>query len=251
MSDFTVIIPARFASTRFPGKPLVDIHGKTMVQRVYEQAKQSSAIRVCIATDDSRIFDHVESFGGEVILTGANHVSGTDRLQEAANLLNLDDQHIVVNVQGDEPMIPPSVIDQVARNLAGAKDALAATLAEPIDSVDDFLNPNIVKVVADQEGYAHYFSRAPIPWPRDAFAKEKVLPKNYPCLRHLGIYAYRVSLLNLFVSWPVSLLERYESLEQLRIIDHGKKIHIETSCEPVPGGIDTPEDLEKLRAFLR
>ncbi|WGL18565.1 3-deoxy-manno-octulosonate cytidylyltransferase [Microbulbifer bruguierae] len=248
---FDVIIPARFGSSRLPGKPLADIAGKPMVQRVYERAIESRAQRVIVATDDMRVAEVVRAFGGEVCMTSTNHVSGTDRLQEVAANLAVADDRILVNVQGDEPLIPPLVIDQVARNLAQNHRAGVATLAEPITSVEDFLNPNIVKVVAEESGLARYFSRAPVPWPRDAFTHgQQALPDGLNPRRHIGIYAYRAGLLKLFVSWPVAPIERFESLEQLRFLYHGHDIHVADACEEVPGGVDTAQDLERMRALF-
>lgn len=249
--SFYVVIPARYASSRLPAKPLADIAGKTMIQRVYEQASKSAAVKVIVATDDSRIVDAVKAFGGEVCMTSPDHLSGTDRLQEVAHHYGLGDDEIVVNVQGDEPLIPPEVIDQVAHNLAKNSAASVSTLAEPIASIEDFKNPNVVKVVADHNGFALYFSRAPIPWPRDTFAQGAAeLPVDFQPCRHVGIYAYRTALLNRFVGWPAAPLELLESLEQLRVLSCGERIHIEHACADVPGGVDTPEDLERIRAHM-
>lgn len=243
--QFIVVIPARYASTRLPGKPLRDIKGKSMIQRVWEQACKSSASRVVIATDDQRIEAAAVDFGAEVCMTDADHQSGTDRLQEVAKKLNLAADQIVVNVQGDEPMIPPQVIDQVAENLAAASSAGVATLCEPIDSVEDFLSPNAVKVVATTNQLALYFSRAPIPWPRDAFnVAQDSVPNT--ARRHIGIYAYRVDYLNQFITWDIAPLERLESLEQLRFMHNNIAIHVADACAPVPSGIDTEDDLFKL-----
>lgn len=249
--SFTVIIPARYASTRLPGKPLADIGGKPMIIRVVEQARLSKASRVVVATDDLRIAEVVKAFGAEVCMTRADHVSGTDRLQEVGQQLGLSDQDIVVNVQGDEPLIPPEVINQVADNIAKNTQASVATLCEPIADASDFFNPNIVKLVVDNAGLALYFSRAPMPWARDAFAKDKSqLPDSNLFVRHIGIYAYRVSLLNAFIQWSQSPLEQMESLEQLRVLHYGHRIHVAHATAAVPGGVDTPEDLERLRKIL-
>ncbi|SDK20862.1 3-deoxy-manno-octulosonate cytidylyltransferase [Microbulbifer yueqingensis] len=254
MSDqvtFDVVIPARYGSSRLPGKPLADIAGKPMIQRVYERASDSAAERVIVATDDMRVAEAVRAFGGEVCMTAPTHASGTDRLHEVAANLGLEDHRILVNVQGDEPLIPASVINQVAANLAGERRAGVATLAEPISSVEDFLNPNIVKVVAAESGLARYFSRAPVPWPRDAFAIDRSrLPEGFAPRRHIGIYAYRAGLLKQFVGWPQAPLERLESLEQLRFLYHDQDIHVEDACEEVPGGVDTEEDLQRMRELL-
>lgn len=248
---FTVVIPARYASTRLPAKPLKDIAGKTMIQRVYEQACLSDAEQVVVATDDQRIAEAVNAFGGKVCMTLASHESGTDRLQEVAQQLSLGDDSIVVNVQGDEPLIPPQVINQVAKNLAAATQASVATLSEPISSADDFSNPNVVKVVSDVNGLALYFSRASIPWPRDAFGDgSNHLPAGKLFQRHIGIYAYRVALLNQFVTWPQAGIEATECLEQLRVLWNGHRIHVAPSVLPVPGGVDTQADLERVRELL-
>ncbi len=254
---YTVVIPARYASTRLPGKPLRDIAGKTMIQRVYEQARLSKASRVIVATDDQRIGDVVAGFGGEVAMTSPDHVSGTDRLEEVARQSGLAEDEIVVNVQGDEPLIPPQVIDQVAANLAANPDAGVATLSEPITEAKVFVNPNAVKVVRGADGTALYFSRAPIPWPRDHFADSQTTLPDADCSagansfqRHIGIYAYRVALLHRFVSWPVAPLEVLESLEQLRFMWQGIKIHVEPAFVDVPGGVDTEEDLQAVVQLL-
>ncbi len=248
---YTVVIPARYASTRLPGKALVDIAGKPMVQHVYERACESQAERVVVATDDERIVQAVEAFGGEPVMTSPEHPSGTDRIEEVVRLLGLDADARVVNVQGDEPLIPAAVIDQVADNLAAHPQAGIATLCEPIDSMDDFINPNVVKLVADDNGLALYFSRAPIPWDRDGFSagsSSGAVPAN--ARRHLGIYAYRVSLLREFVGWPPAALEQYESLEQLRALANGARIHVADALAAVPPGVDTAADLEAVRALV-
>ncbi|UVJ42709.1 3-deoxy-manno-octulosonate cytidylyltransferase [Pseudomonas sp. LS1212] len=248
---FTVVIPARFGSSRFPGKPLKLIAGKPMVQHVWEQARKSAAERVVVATDDARIFEACQGFGAEVVMTREDHNSGTDRLAEVAAQLGLAADAIVVNVQGDEPMIPPVVIDQVAANLAAHAVAGIATLAEPIDDVEFLFNPNVVKVVADLDGLALTFSRAPLPWARDDFAKTReTLPAGVPYRRHIGIYAYRAGFLHDFVSWGPCWLENTESLEQLRALWHGVRIHVADAVQSPPGGVDTPEDLERVRRLL-
>ena len=220
---FTVVIPARYGSSRFPGKPLKEIAGKPMIQHVWEQACKSSAERVVVATDDARIVEACNAFGAEVVLTREDHNSGTDRLAEVAEKLGLASDAIVVNVQGDEPLIPPSVIDQVAANLAAHTEARMATLAEPIEDVETLFNPNVVKVVSDLNGLALTFSRATLPWARDAFAKTRdVLPEGVPYRRHIGIYAYRAGFLQDFVAcWrpdagPVRLPRQYLPLAHRR-----------------------------------
>ncbi|MEY3017253.1 MAG: hypothetical protein RL336_388 [Pseudomonadota bacterium] len=247
---FSVVIPARFASTRLPGKPLQDIAGKPMVQHVYEQALKSSASEVLIATDDQRIVDAVHAFGGRVVMTSTHHESGTDRLQEVAAKMAWADDHVVVNVQGDEPLIPPQVIDQVAALIDQGGACDVATLCEAIHHYDDLMNPAVVKVVASDQQRALYFSRAPIPWNRDAFAAgtKELAERSY--WRHIGIYAYRVSTLNAFVTWPMALLECLEKLEQLRVMANGGSIAVAETCCAIPGGVDTPADLERVRAYM-
>lgn len=249
--DFVVVIPARYASTRLPGKPLQDIAGKPMIQHVWEQARRSSASRVVVATDDARIVEACQAFGAEVLLTAASHNSGTDRLAEVAGQLGLPGDAIVVNVQGDEPLIPPAIIDQVAANLAANPQAGIATLAEPIVDAAQLFNPNVVKVVGDAAGLALTFSRAPLPWARDAFAAGRdSLPAGVPFRRHIGIYAYRAGFLHDFVAWGPCWLEDSECLEQLRALWHGVRIHVADALEAPPAGVDTPEDLQRVRLLL-
>jgi 3-deoxy-manno-octulosonate cytidylyltransferase (CMP-KDO synthetase) len=252
MNDaFTVVIPARYASSRLPGKPLQDIAGKPMIRHVWEQACKSSARQVVVATDDARIVEACRGFGAEVLLTRIEHNSGTDRLAEVAAVLGLAPDAIVVNVQGDEPLIPPAIIDQVAANLAANPQAAIATLAEPIDDVAALFNPNVVKVASDRNGLALTFSRAPLPWARDAFAvSREQLPANVPYRRHIGIYAYRAQFLHDFVAWGPCWLEDAECLEQLRALWHGVRIHVADALQRPPAGVDTREDLERVRRLL-
>lgn len=251
MMEFTVVIPARYSSTRLPGKPLKDIAGQSMIQRVYRQAEKSQATQVIVATDDQRVVDEVIAFGGEACMTSTDHQSGTDRLQEVAEKYGFSDDHIVVNVQGDEPLIPPEVIDQVAENLCSHSDAGVSTLCEPIGNEADFSNPNIVKVVADNLGMALYFSRAPIPWPRDhADNPVAAMSSVMSPMRHIGIYGYRVAMLNAFIHWPVAPIESLECLEQLRFMWNGERIHVTQASADVPGGVDTEEDLQKVISLL-
>ena len=248
---FTVVIPARYASSRLPGKPLQMIAGKPMIQHVWQQACKSAAQRVVVATDDVRIVEACQGFGAEVLMTRGDHNSGTDRLAEVATQLGLAADAIVVNVQGDEPLIPPSIIDQVAANLAANPQAAIATLAEPIDDVRALFNPNVVKVVADKQGLALTFSRAPLAWARDAFAMSReVLPAGVPYRRHIGIYAYRAGFLHDFVAWGPCWLEDTECLEQLRALYNGVRIHVADAMEAPAAGVDTPEDLQRVRHIL-
>lgn len=247
--NFVVVIPARFASTRLPGKPLLDIAGKPMIQHVWEQACKSAASAVVIATDHQQIFDVAAGFGAEVCMTLASHESGTDRLQEVATVSGFDDMQVIVNVQGDEPLIPPAVINQVA-GLMQAETSMA-TLYEVIRNAGQLFDPNVVKIVSNEYNQALYFSRAPIPWYRDGFSNDiNTIPEDIVYKRHIGIYAYRVGLLRQFVQWPVSKLESVEKLEQLRALSNGVAIRIAEACEAIPPGVDTPKDLDHVRDIL-
>ncbi|MEE4360522.1 MAG: 3-deoxy-manno-octulosonate cytidylyltransferase [Pseudomonadales bacterium] len=251
--SFRIVIPARYASSRLPGKPLASIAGRPMIAHVWARACESRAQEVVIATDDARVYDAVASLGAEAEMTAVDHASGTDRIEEVARRRGWPDDCVVVNVQGDEPLMPAAVIDQVAANLLTNPDAGMATLCEPINRGVDLANPNVVKVVADARGFALYFSRAPIPWDRERFQGgpgDGPLSSAGAWRRHLGIYAYRVGLLHRFVTWPPAPLEQLEFLEQLRPMHQGVRIHVEDACATVPGGIDTPEDLERVRARL-
>ncbi|CDG21850.1 3-deoxy-manno-octulosonate cytidylyltransferase [Xenorhabdus poinarii G6] len=246
---FTVIIPARFASTRLPGKPLADIHGKPMIVHVMERAARSGADRVIVATDHQDVFDAVIAAGGEACITSENHHSGTERLAEVIDKYQFADDEIIVNVQGDEPLIPEQIIQQVADNLAGSGAGMA-TLAVPIQDAEEAFNPNAVKVVMDSKGYALYFSRATIPWERDRFMQSKeTVGDNF--LRHIGIYAYRAGFIRRYVQWAPSPLEHIEMLEQLRVLWYGEKIHVAKALQVPGAGVDTPEDLVAVRkAFI-
>jgi 3-deoxy-D-manno-octulosonate cytidylyltransferase len=247
--SFVVIIPARFASTRLPGKPLQDINGKPMIVHVLERARESGADRIIVATDHAEVAKAVEAAGGEVCMTRADHQSGTERLAEVIEKCAFSDDTIVVNVQGDEPMIPAVIIRQVADNLAASKAGMA-TLAVPIHDAEEAFNPNAVKVVMDKDGYALYFSRATIPWDRDRFAKNHDTVGD-SLLRHIGIYGYRAGFIRRYVSWAPSPLEHIEMLEQLRVLWYGEKIHVAVAKE-VPGtGVDTLEDLQRVRAEMK
>lgn len=260
MTDFTVVIPARFASTRFPGKPLALINNKPMLQHVYERASEAGASKVIIATDDQRIQRAAEAFGADVCMTSSEHQSGTTRIAEVIAVRQIKDDEIVVNVQGDEPFIPPENIRQVADNLQKCAGYSMATLCYPISNYGDVINPNIVKVVKSLDGKALYFSRAPIPYVRDYMAVDKqgsltinrltelgnniekeTIGRIY--FRHIGIYGYRANFVQIFSELGDSQLERYESLEQLRVLEHGYHIHIDIATGAPPHGVDTPEDL--------
>ncbi len=250
MHDFTVIIPARYASVRLPGKPLLDICSKPMIQHVYERALSSGAQHVVVATDDSRIAQVVQGFGN-VVMTASDHTSGTARLAETAQLLSLADDAIVVNLQGDEPLMPSELLTQVVDNLVAHPQAVMATLATPITDAKEFFNPNAVKVVMDNNGYALYFSRAPIPWDRDGFVKEQEkLSDISMAYRHLGIYAYKVAFLKRYVQTQSCSLETIESLEQLRVLWMGEKISVGIATTLPPTGVDTLDDLERTRKII-
>ena len=239
-------------STRLPGKMLADIAGKPLVAWVAERARASGASAVYIATDHDDIASAVAALGWKALRTSDAHETGTDRLAEAASLLALRDDEIVVNVQGDEPLIDPRLIRDVAAALAAHPEASIATAAHPIRSAATFFDPNVVKVVVDAAGFAQYFSRAPIPYARDAFAKSREqLPTDFPALRHIGIYAYRARFLREYASLQPTAAERFEALEQLRAIGHGHRIAVAPWHEPMEAGVDTPEDLERVRTRLR
>jgi 3-deoxy-manno-octulosonate cytidylyltransferase (CMP-KDO synthetase) len=258
---FTVLIPARYASTRLPGKPLADIAGKPMVVRVAENARLSGAARVVVATDDSRIADAVRAHGVDACLTRSDHPTGTDRLAEAASALALDDDAIVVNVQGDEPLLAPALVARMAELLASRPDAAIATACHPIHDAAEAFNPNVVKVVLDAAGNALYFSRATIPWARDAFGAllpgaapgplPDRLPDGLPIYRHYGLYAYRARFLRRFPTLTPAPIERFEALEQLRALWHGERIVVEVTAGTPAPGVDTPEDLDRVRALYR
>ncbi|MGC4395897.1 3-deoxy-manno-octulosonate cytidylyltransferase [Hydrogenophaga sp. T2] len=249
MSGFTVLIPARMASSRLPDKPLADIAGLPMVVRVAQRAALSGALRCVVAADDARILRACEAHGVEAVATRADHPSGSDRLAEACALLGLDGDDLVVNVQGDEPLIEPALIGAVAEKLRAHPGCAMSTAAHAIERREDWLNPNVVKVVLDRDGIAHYFSRAPIPWWRDGMAQGDGLPSPAP-LRHVGIYAYRAAFLRRFPSLAVAPTERLESLEQLRALWHGERIAVHLSAHAPGPGVDTPQDLERVRALF-
>lgn len=247
--SFTVIIPARMASTRLPNKPLADIGGKPMVVRVAERAAQSGADRVVVATDHADIFAACEQHRISVRMTRADHPSGTDRIAEVAAALGLAQDAVVVNVQGDEPLIDPSLIASTAQLIAA--DMPMATAAHPINDLDDVFNPNVVKVVQDKTGKALYFSRATIPWHRDGFAQTRSeVPDGYRPLRHIGLYAYRNAFLQSYPQLAMSPLEQIEALEQLRVLWHGYPIAVHVTQYAPAAGVDTPEDLMRVRRLF-
>jgi len=249
---YTVLIPARLASTRLPGKPLADIAGKPMVVRVAERAALAGADRVVVAADDGAILRACAAHGVEAVLTRSDHASGSDRLAEACALLGLAGDDAVVNVQGDEPLIEPALIARCAALLDERRDCVMSTVAHPIDSVADYLNPNVVKVVLDAAGRALMFSRAPLPWWRDGHASGvTALPPAPGALRHLGLYAYRAGFLRQFPTLTPAPLEQCEALEQLRVLWHGRQIAVHVATQASGPGVDTPEDLARVRALFR
>lgn len=246
---FKVVIPARFASSRLPGKPLADIAGKPMVVRVAERAAQSGATEVFVATDHADVRAAVEQHGFAAVMTRVDHASGTDRIVEVADRLGWGDDTVVVNVQGDEPLMDPALIGRVAAELARDAGAAVATACHPLSSVEEFFNPNVVKVVCDVRGHALYFSRAPIPWPRDAFVAERTkLPDALPAWRHIGLYAYRCSFLRRYGALLPSPLEEFEALEQLRVLWHGFRIRVAMAAHAPEAGVDTLQELERMRS---
>lgn len=258
MTDrFKVVIPARYASSRLPGKPLADVGGKPMVVHVAARALESGAEEVVVATDDARVADAVSAAGYQVALTSPRHVSGSDRVMEVARQRRWADTDCVINVQGDEPLIPSALIAQVADLLRQPGSAEVATLCEPLSTCGPLFDPNVVKVVVGRNGLALYFSRAPVPYARDQFADlvhsadtDAPLPVSNFWFRHIGIYGFRVAALARFVALPPSDLERTEALEQLRMLDHGMSIRVAQAVEPAPGGVDTPADLARIREVV-
>jgi len=250
-TEFTVIIPARYGASRFPGKPLADLLGRPMLEHVHERAVESGAARVLVATDDHRIAERAQAFGADVIMTRADHPSGTDRIAEALEHAQLPDSAVVVNLQGDEPLLPPALIRQVAEDLTMRSQADIATLAAPIVEPREVFDPNVVKVVRDHQGYALYFSRAPIPWDRQRFANTPPGQLGVGYLRHLGLYAYRGDFRRRYPSLESVEAEAAESLEQLRALWHGARIHVAIANELPPAGVDTPADLERAAEYLR
>jgi 3-deoxy-manno-octulosonate cytidylyltransferase (CMP-KDO synthetase) len=249
--SFRVLIPARMRSTRLPGKMLADIGGKPLVAWVAERARASGASEVVIATDHAGIEREVAKLGWRVLLTSESHETGTDRLAEAVTLLGLADHEIVVNVQGDEPLIDPALVRRVAETLAAQPRASIATAAHAIADARTFFDPNVVKVVRDADGMARYFSRAPVPYARDAFASGRdTLPAGFPALRHIGIYAYRVKYLREYTRLAPTEAERFEALEQLRALGHGHAIAVASWDGPLEAGVDTAQDLERVRARI-
>jgi 3-deoxy-manno-octulosonate cytidylyltransferase (CMP-KDO synthetase) len=243
-----IIIPARYTSTRLPGKPLADVAGKPLIQRVHECAAKAGAAAIIIATDDERIRQAAEKFGARVCMTSPKHRSGTDRLAEVIEKQAIGADEIVVNLQGDEPLMPPELIREVTGKLAVHKDAMVATACHAIHDRESLVNPNVVKVVCDAKGYALYFSRAAIPWPREVMAgKSGVAIQAY---RHIGLYAYRAGFVRRYASWPPCPPEDAEQLEQLRVLWHGERIVVHEARAMPEAGVDTPDDLERVRKYF-
>lgn len=241
-----IVIPARFASSRLPGKPLLEIHGRPMILRVVDQAKKVAGFDdLCVATDDERIAEVCRAEGVNVVITSADHPSGTDRLSEVARIKGWDSEDIIVNVQGDEPLLPAQLVQQVAQLLESQPESSMSTLCEPIHSLEEFQRDSIVKVVMSKYNQALYFSRASIPYDRDG-AKQAVQQLHQQAYRHLGLYAYRVNLLQEYVSWDMGVLEKLESLEQLRVLENGHRIAIAVAEANLPPGVDTQADLDRL-----
>jgi 3-deoxy-manno-octulosonate cytidylyltransferase (CMP-KDO synthetase) len=249
--EFKVVIPARYASVRLPGKPLIDIAGKPMIEHVHARALESGATEVVIATDDGRIADAAKAFNADVCMTSESHRSGSDRIAEVVEQRGWGKNTIVVNLQGDEPCMPPALIDQVARDMAAHEVAGVTTLSAPITDRKTLFDPHVVKVVTDVNGYALYFSRAPVPWHRDEFIDgDRPLPQGTGFARHIGLYAYRAGYLKQFVAWEHAPIERAESLEQLRVLWHGGRIHVSQAQQDPGHGVDTQADLKRAAALL-
>ncbi|MDF1764023.1 MAG: 3-deoxy-manno-octulosonate cytidylyltransferase [Oleibacter sp.] len=252
MSDFKIVIPARYASSRLPGKPLIDLAGKPMIQHVFDRAMQSGASEVVVATDDQRIFDVAKAFGADVVMTSPDHENGTERIAEVVTMKGWSDDTVVVNLQGDEPLIPKSLIELTANGLLDNTDAGMSSLCTPITTVDDAFDPNSVKVVLNQRGFALYFSRASIPWDRDLYKNgQDELTSKMPVFRHIGMYAYRVAFLRDYQNMVACPLELTESLEQLRALWYGVGIHMSVIDQAPGHGIDTPIDVARVSAILQ
>jgi len=247
-----IVIPARYASSRLPGKPLLLLAGKPMLQHVYEKACASQAREVVVATDDERIARAADGFGARVCMTRTDHSSGTMRIAEVIDVMGWSDDEIIVNLQGDEPLMPVSLLNQVAQDMEHHQYADTATLAAHLEHPRQLFDPNVVKVVLDRKGYALYFSRAPVPWKRDelAWGKEISAEVSRGYLRHIGLYAYRAAFIKEYVGWPEAPIEAQESLEQLRTLWHGKRIHVSLAAEIPPAGVDTPEDVKRIEQLL-
>jgi len=252
MSDYKIVIPARYGSSRLPGKPLIELAGKPMIQHVYERAQETGIKDIVIATDDQRIFDVAESFGANVVMTSVDHENGTERIAEVANMFSWGDEDVIVNVQGDEPLIPKALIELTASGLLENSEAGMSSLCTPIHDAQDTFDPNAVKVVLDNSGFAMYFSRAPIPWDRDLYKSgQNSITQIAPVYRHIGMYGYRVSFLKQYANMEATALEQAECLEQLRALCYGVKIHMGVIDQPPGHGVDTQEDVKRVEAQLK
>jgi 3-deoxy-manno-octulosonate cytidylyltransferase (CMP-KDO synthetase) len=250
-SEFNIVIPARMASERLPGKPLIRIAGKTLLQHVYQRAQESSAKSVVIATDDTQIQEAAERFGAQVVMTSPRHSSGSDRIAECVSILGWPDETLLVNLQGDEPLMPPACLKQVAQLLERNPQAHMATLYWPMSTASEIENPNHVKIAMTDDGAALLFSRSLIPYPRAWPSLEAALLAGEKWQRHVGLYAYSVGALKHYASLAPTPLEQAEKLEQLRVLENGGRIVVEQSCELIPAGVDTPEDLERVRSIMK
>ncbi len=249
--DFKLVIPARYASTRLPGKPLLKIAGKPLIQHVYERAQESAASEIIIATDDERIADFANRIDAKVCMTGSHHHSGSERITEVLEKLAWPEDTIVVNLQGDEPCMPPALVNQVAEDLEEHPAAAMATLAGSLKDRDELFDPHVVKVICDAEGYALYFSRAPIPWHRDEFLRSHhELPEGTDFRRHIGLYSYRAGFLRRYVNWTPAPIEKAESLEQLRVLWNGERIHVSRAVREPGPGVDTRDDVAKVEKLI-
>lgn len=251
MSDYKIVIPARYGSSRLPGKPLIQLAGKPMIQHVYERAVETGVSEIVIATDDQRIFDAAVAFGADVVMTREDHENGTERIAEVAEKLNWLDSDVIVNLQGDEPLIPRSLVELTAKGLLDNPIAGMSSLCTPVNDARDAFDPNVVKAVLDNDGFAMYFSRASIPWDRDGYkASLSEVTKVAPVYRHIGMYGYRVSFLKGYMNMEQTALEQAECLEQLRALCYGVKIHMSVIDEPPGHGVDTQEDVSRVEDLL-
>ena len=246
-SEYNIVIPARMASQRLPGKPLLAIAGRPLIEHAYRRACCASVQKVVIATDDRQIFEVARGFGADVIMTSQAHQSGSDRIAECADRLGWGDEQLIVNLQGDEPLMPAACLDQVATVLAADPDADVASLYWPLDSSEEITNPNVVKVVTGQSGHALYFSRSVVPFPRNWDSVEAALQSGIKWQRHVGLYAYRAGALRAFTAMQATPLESAEKLEQLRFLESGRKIRMAQACQFIPAGVDTEQDLDRVR----
>jgi len=252
VSEYKIVIPARFGSSRLPGKPLIDLAGKPMIQHVYERAQATGNAEIVIATDDQRIFDVAKGFGAQVVMTSIDHENGTERIAQVAKEMKWRDSDVIVNLQGDEPLIPQELIELTAQGLLKNPQAGMSSLCAPIDEASDVFDPNVVKAVLDNKGFALYFSRAPIPWDRDLYKNgQDEITQQSAVYRHIGMYGYRVSFLKQYEEMNATALERAESLEQLRALSYGVKIHMSIIDQPPGHGVDTAEDAQRVEALLK